>query len=432
MMLSTSELYQICMKIYENVSVPVSWFVLPLFLIRVSVAQLSGDSAEIRAALKGLVMYFVLILSFGMILDLLLQIPQSFIPDVTTEVISAKTSQLAQQEKSALEVALRTTPEIISYFGECILAGIYWAMVILHVLVMVLMTAMAPVIFLLGCVGNIGVPVRVFFGLIIMSSCWPALWFGFDQALPYIEKVIPNDFGKLVLSILLNAFKAIAPFTIAYMSLNSGPGKAAVMAINHLLDLSKNGTSKAGGAIAEGANSAAKFGYIKYQSSRAKSAESSLQKDAASRAVEAQAQENSGTDGESLKSSSASNSSNLSSRTDRDNSSSESLNRSTIEQTSSSVGSDPVIQTEMPSSSTAPVNAGPVGGNGGLNQPNNQSVHHAKPSVPRSQEQIQTSGTEQPEKLQFHARKMNFVDPSTTTTTPKPNPSIERNRNGEV
>ncbi len=118
MMLSTSELYQICMKIYENVSGPVSWFVLPMFLIRVSVAQLSGDSAEIRAAIKGLVMYFVLILSFGMILDLLLQIPQSFIPDVNTEAIAAKTRKIIQQEQSTWEIAKKKHSRVDHFCGR--------------------------------------------------------------------------------------------------------------------------------------------------------------------------------------------------------------------------------------------------------------------------------------------------------------------------
>lgn len=272
-MFSAQNLYSICMKIFEGVSVPVSWFVLPLFLVRVFNGQISGDSAEIRSAIKGLILYFVLIMSFGLILDLLLQIPQSFIPEISTKELLAKTETLSKKEVGNFELLLKTAPEILTFILECILAVIYWAILILHILVMVLMTAMAPIIFLLSCILNIGIPVRIFFGIIIISSSWPAIWYGFDQALGFIEDIVPNAFGQLVLELIVTILKGIGPAGIAYMSLNSGPGKAVVSAATKGLGLASGGALKTGKFVGSGTQSIASWGYNKAFNARTNNVE---------------------------------------------------------------------------------------------------------------------------------------------------------------
>jgi hypothetical protein len=246
-MFSYEELHAVCMKIFEQVAIPVSWFVLPLFLIRVSYAQLSGDSSEIRSAIKGVILYFTLIASFGLVLELLLQIPRNFIPEVSAKDVAAKVDALAKQEKSALDFYLKMGPEVLTLILESILSIIYWSVLILHVLVMIIITAMAPIVFLLGCVLNVGVPLRLFFGLIITASCWPVIWYGFDQAIPFIEKVIPDQFGRIILEVLMTAFKGIGPLTIAYMSLNSGVGKAAVATVSTTVGSAGKGAKAAAG-----------------------------------------------------------------------------------------------------------------------------------------------------------------------------------------
>ncbi|HPI39348.1 MAG TPA: hypothetical protein PLJ21_01005 [Pseudobdellovibrionaceae bacterium] len=247
-MFSPQELHTVSMKVFEGVAVPTSWFVLPLFLIRVFYAQITGDSSEVRSAIKGVLLYFILIASFSVILDLLLQIPQSFLPDFSSRAISEKTENLTKEEVGKFELVLKSSPEILIYVMESILAIVYWIMLILHILVMVLLSSMAPIIFLLSCVLNIGVPVRVFFGLIIMSSTWPVMWYGFDQSLIFIEKVIPDQFGKIVLELLLTILKGIGPLSVAYMSLSSGPGKSLVSAASKGLGFATGASSSLGGA----------------------------------------------------------------------------------------------------------------------------------------------------------------------------------------
>ena len=137
---------------------------------------------------------------------------------------------------------------------EYVLAIVYWAVLVLHLLVMILMTSMAPIVFLLSCVLNVGVSVRIFFGLMIVSSCWPVMWYGFDQALLVMDKVVPDTFGKLVLELVVTLIKGIGPASLAYMSLNSGPGKAIVSSASKgfsagassLLSQSKNTKSQQG------------------------------------------------------------------------------------------------------------------------------------------------------------------------------------------
>lgn len=267
-MFSIHDLYTVCMKIFEGVAVPTSWFVLPLFMVRAFNGQISGDSAEIRSAVKGVILYFVLLMSFGVILDLLLQIPQSFIPDISTKEILAKSESLSKQEISKFDLILKTSPEVLTYILECVLAVVYWAMLILHVLVMILMTAMAPIIFLLACVLNIGIPIRIFFGLIIMSSCWPAMWYGFDQAYAFIQNIIPNEFGQLVLELIITFIKGIGPAAVAYMSLSSGPGKAIVGAATKGLGLFTGLGAKAGDLALTGGSKAASWGLNKIYKSR--------------------------------------------------------------------------------------------------------------------------------------------------------------------
>ncbi|HPI40507.1 MAG TPA: hypothetical protein PLJ21_06860 [Pseudobdellovibrionaceae bacterium] len=234
------------MKIFEGVAVPTSWFVLPLFLIRTFYAQISGDSGEIRAALKGVLLYFLLIASFGVILDLILQIPQSFLPDFSSNVVTNKIDTLTQNETSKFEAIFKSSPQILIYIMEGLLAILYWAMMTLHILVMILLSSMAPIIFLLSCVLNIGVPVRIFFGLIIMSSTWPVMWYGFDQGFTFIEKVIPDQFGKIVLELLITIIKGIGPLSLAYMSLSSGPGKAITSAAAKGLGFASGASSSLG------------------------------------------------------------------------------------------------------------------------------------------------------------------------------------------
>ena len=265
-MFSYEELHAVCMKIFEQVAIPVSWFVLPLFLIRVSYAQLSGDSSEIRSAIKGVILYFALIASFGLVLELLLQIPRNFIPEVSAKEVADKVDTLAKQEKSALDFYLKMGPEVLTLILESILSIIYWSVLILHVLVMIIITAMAPVVFLLGCVLNVGVPLRLFFGLIITASCWPVIWYGFDQAIPFIEKVIPDQFGRIILEVLMTAFKGIGPLTIAYMSLNSGVGKAAVATVSTTVGSAGKGAKAAAGL----ANYATRGSFPKAFSARTK------------------------------------------------------------------------------------------------------------------------------------------------------------------
>ena len=242
------------MKIFEGVAKPVSWFVVPLFLIRVGYGQLSGDSSEIRGAIKGVILYFVLIVSFGVILDVLLELPQSFIPEISSHNMADKTEALAKQEIGKFFTTWKSIPEKLAILMEYVLAIIYWAVLVLHLLVMILMTSMAPIVFLLSCVLNVGVSVRIFFGLMIVSSCWPVMWYGFDQALLVMDKVVPDTFGKLVLELVVTLIKGIGPASLAYMSLNSGPGKAIVSSASKgfsagassLLSQSKNTKSQQG------------------------------------------------------------------------------------------------------------------------------------------------------------------------------------------
>lgn len=257
-MFSSQDLYNICMKIFEGVAVPASWFVLPLFLVRVLNGQIAGDASEIRSAIKGLLLYFVLLVSFGFVLDILLQIPQSFIPEVSATEIINKTQALYKSESRTVEFLAKSIPDIVLFFVESLLAVLYWAVLILHILVTIFLSALAPIIFLLACVLNVGIPVRLFFGLLIMSSCWPAMWYGFDKALPFIDKVIPNEFGKFVLELVVTLIKGIGPAAVAYMSLNSGPGKAVVAATEKLSGAAGKMGLKVGKSVAGGAISAAK------------------------------------------------------------------------------------------------------------------------------------------------------------------------------
>ena len=225
-----SELSSVCFKIFSNVREICLFFVLPIFLLRVTYLNLVGsESNSFIAALKGLVLFFVLCFTFDYVLELLFEIPQAFMPDFSYErIIGQKVP-----ERPGFEVEsgyFDQVPTFLRWIGEVVIAFLFHAATSIHMLFMMVMSGLAPLVFLLATQLGIGIGVKLFFGLMILSSSWPIIWYGFDELSTWYAQYSTGGFDEIVFEILVYLLKIIGPFGLAIGAMESGPGSSVVSA----------------------------------------------------------------------------------------------------------------------------------------------------------------------------------------------------------
>jgi hypothetical protein len=241
---SIADINKLCMTIFKGAEESCTYFVVPLALSRIVYATVSGDDGStIKETLKGVLLYFILIYGFEYVLDILLQIPQAFLPNFSYDVLangSERSRDLGVAEVSYL-------PRLLEYGINTVLGLLFWCAVFFHVLFMSIMCGMAPIVFLLGGVLGIGFGIRVFFGLLVVSSSWPVMWAAFDQLGQYLSAKGRGDFGDYVIEGVTLALKAIGPLVMGYASANSGVGRMAVGALGTSLGIGKSVVGKVSG-----------------------------------------------------------------------------------------------------------------------------------------------------------------------------------------
>lgn len=255
-MYNPDELTQICLKVFEGVSKASNWFVIPLFILRVSYAQMTGNAQEIKTAIRGVFIYFFLIYGFSYILSVLFTAPQAFLPGLDSifsgssgigpglsQGAESLNGKSVQDWGSIAHGAGEAVPILVTKILEFIAAMVYWFLVVIHVLFMVLMSGFAPIVFLLSCILGVGIGLRAFFGLLILAACWPLMWYGFDQALISISKTIPDSVGRSVTEIVVTLIKGVGPLGVAYLGVNSGLGSSTVSGARSILGAGESMTS---------------------------------------------------------------------------------------------------------------------------------------------------------------------------------------------
>lgn len=227
---SFSELHNICVKVFEAVAGTTTVFILPLFLGRVVFSNIMGDGSKAFTALKGALIYFVLVAAFPIIVKVLFSIPEAYLP---------KFDSMAAFSDGAPGWELSSIPFSLDRIIEVILAGLYWVVYYLHVFFMLLMCSMAPIVFLLSALLGVGLGLEIFMGLLIVGSSWPIIWYGFDQVHASLVNAQTDAFGAKCLELLVTLLKGLAPVSFASLAVKSPAGRAISQAASSAITVAK-------------------------------------------------------------------------------------------------------------------------------------------------------------------------------------------------
>jgi hypothetical protein len=215
--MNSDQIAAIAVEAFHQSKMICMWFVLPLFLLRVTFGAISGDSQGILQAIKGVVFFFILIALFPPLLEFIFLIPKEFNVDVFTATF--------ERPKSVL---VDTVPWALKGLLAGLAGAIYWFCYSILVIVVILLASFAPIVFLFSTTFGIGFGLKVFFGLLVAVASWPIVWVALDRTFQMIVRNPNGSFGNDVIEILFLALKAIGPLSLAWMSMSSGPGQMAV------------------------------------------------------------------------------------------------------------------------------------------------------------------------------------------------------------
>lgn len=208
---------------FEATANVTSIFVVPVCLARIAFLNVSGSVSQgYSSVIKGVVLYFVLIFGFRHILEILLALPEHFTPQ-----FSGKALKDGMDNTNNVTAAAVLVPNILTWILESSTAVIYHAATVFHFLMTVILSAMAPIVFLLGCLLGIGLGIKVFSGLLVMVSAWPIVFSACD-ALHNLSPALQSMGGLsgLVSELVISFFKLAGPLAIAFFSLSSSAGQA--------------------------------------------------------------------------------------------------------------------------------------------------------------------------------------------------------------
>ena len=219
-----SEINKACALVFESVASATSWFVLPLFMLKVVGSSLLGEGIKAFQFLKGTLTYFLLVAAFPFILEVLFLIPESLLPNAQSLFVA--------RDSSPSWDSVSIIPYVVDRTLDVVLALLYWIAYYLHIFFMLIMCSMAPVVFLTSTILGIGLGMEVFLGLLIVGSSWPFLWFGFDQVNLIMSSGNQDSFGLRCLELLLTLFKAVSPILFAGLVVKSPAGQAVTSAVS--------------------------------------------------------------------------------------------------------------------------------------------------------------------------------------------------------
>ncbi len=258
MIIGFESLRQACIDIFNVTAGVTNPFVVVFFIMRIAYAQVTAaSSSEFTDAFKGAVTYFILIAGFPWLIEVLLLIPQTFTPNLFAHV---NLDGLARDPEVVGTDGFtpHTVPGVLSFALEAFIAILYYAAAYIHVILLVAMCGMAPIVFLFSCMLGLGVGIKIFIGLMVLSGCWPVLFSAFE----IIQRALGGSkgIGASVLEFIITLMKTISPLWLMKIAMQSGPGKAvtaaATGAVKPVSMVSSAMTSKGGSMIGAGAQSA--------------------------------------------------------------------------------------------------------------------------------------------------------------------------------
>jgi hypothetical protein len=246
---NTEELRSICLNIFNQSRDLSLLFVMPIFLARIAWLNSSGaNQTEYSSLIKGLVAFFVLAFGFEYILSLVFEIPKALRP-------SFSSIKDAFPESSWV-------PDMLRWILESLGIIFYHIAHLIQFVFLVLLCSLAPVVFLLGSLFGIGLGVKVFFGLLLITGCCPIVWASFDQVGSFIYQMDISWMGYALSEILINFMKAFGPLGLAIAAFSSEVGGTIKKGFGAVAMVSTP-TAKVGAFVGSGAAAVSYVGVSK-------------------------------------------------------------------------------------------------------------------------------------------------------------------------
>jgi hypothetical protein len=210
---NTEQLLEICLGIFNQSKDLSLLFAMPLFIARVAWMNVSGaGQQEYTQAIKGLLAFFVLTYSFEYVLEIILEIPKALEPGFSGIGDSTSGSDSSW------------VPDMLRWILESVGLIFFHVAHLIQFVFLVLLCSLAPIIFLLGSILGIGLGVKIFYGLLLVTACWPIVWVSFDQVGSLIAEMDISWLGYTLSEILINVMKAFGPIGLAIAAFSSEVG----------------------------------------------------------------------------------------------------------------------------------------------------------------------------------------------------------------
>lgn len=239
-----NSLHSICIQAFQMVSNTTTILILPILVARITFSNAIGDGIKALSYIKGAVIYFLLIAAFPLMLDVLLSMPESFLP---------KYSSMNSFLEAYPGISTSLIPFSLDRILEVLLSVLYWLAYYLHVFFMIIMCSMAPIIFLGGTLLGVGLGLEIFMGVLIIGSSWPIVWYGFDLIHSNLASTQSDAFGSKCLELFITLLKGVAPVALASVAVKSPAGQAMTRSVHAAIGGAKWATSKtiAGASVAK-------------------------------------------------------------------------------------------------------------------------------------------------------------------------------------
>ncbi len=262
MIIGFESLKQACIDVFGITAGFTTPFVFVFFMMRVAYAQVTAAStSEFTDAFKGAVTYFILIAGFPWMIEVILLIPQTFTPNLFSSITLV--SNIANPDPVNPPSSFMM-PSALTIALESIIALLYYAAAFIHVILIVAMCGMAPIIFLFASMLGLGIGIKIFIGLMVLSGCWPVMFAAFDiiqRSLAPANGIL-DSFGHSVIEFIITLMKAISPLWVVKIAMQSGPAKSLTGQITSAVRpssmissaISNKGSSIGGAGVQSGLN----------------------------------------------------------------------------------------------------------------------------------------------------------------------------------
>jgi hypothetical protein len=248
---NTETIIQICKGIFDESRGICLLLVGPVFFAKVFWLNISGaSSADYSELIKGLLLFLVLSYSFEYVLEFVFEIPKALEPGMT-----GLGARLADSNT-------HWAPDVLRWVVESVGLAFYYIAHFVQFLFLVLLCSLGPILFLLGCLLGLGFSVKVFFGILLVTGCWPIVWMSFNEVGDLIASLDLSWMGYAMSEILINFMKAVGPLGLALAAFSSEAGKSVRRGVSGAKTLALTAATLGRGGVVAGASTYARGKFV--------------------------------------------------------------------------------------------------------------------------------------------------------------------------